>query len=73
MERLAVLYVHNASSLVYHMYKLISNFIDPVTREKIVFLPPDQEAAAAILAKDVPLEVRRRGVGILCCCCYCCF
>lgn len=57
VERLAVLYFHNASTVVQQLYRLVSSFIDPATREKIVFLPHDPQESAAILEKDIDLAV----------------
>jgi hypothetical protein len=62
VERLSTVYFHNASSVMMQLFKLVSPFIDPCTREKVVFLPHDPREAAAILAKDIDLSV-----GAACC------
>jgi hypothetical protein len=53
-------YFHNAGALLLQLYKLVSPFIDPRTREKVVFLPNDAAEAAAVLAKDIDVSVRAR-------------
>jgi len=57
VERLDRLYLHNASMALWQLYKLISGFIDPHTREKIVFLPHDAAEATAVLTREMDLEV----------------
>jgi hypothetical protein len=61
VERLSTVYFHNAGALLLQLYKLVSPFIDPRTREKVVFLPTDPREAAAVLAKDIDVAVRALG------------
>ena len=57
VERLSNIYFHNAGALLMQLFRLVSPFIDPVTRSKIIFLPSDPQEAAALLAKDIDVEV----------------
>ena len=52
-----MLYFWQASTVLMQLYKLVCPFIDPATREKVVFLPHDRAAASEILARDMDLEV----------------
>ncbi len=65
VERISTLYFHNAGSLLMQLYRLVAPFIDPVTRDKIVFLPRSAAEAAGVLARDMDLQVggERRAAG----------
>ncbi|KAI8471339.1 MAG: CRAL-TRIO domain-containing protein [Monoraphidium minutum] len=63
VERLSVLYFHNASTIVMQLYRLIAPFIDPATRDKVIFLPHDPKEAAAILERDMDLAILPLSLG----------
>ncbi|GBG00596.1 hypothetical protein Rsub_13386 [Raphidocelis subcapitata] len=63
VERLSHIYFHNAGAVMMQLFRLVSPFIDPVTRSKVVFLPSDPQEAAAILAKDIDLEMLPPNLG----------
>lgn len=63
VERLDVLYFHNASAVVKQLFRMVAPLVDPATREKIVFLPHDPMEAAAVLEKDMDLAILPRNLG----------
>ncbi|GBG00119.1 hypothetical protein Rsub_12730 [Raphidocelis subcapitata] len=63
VERLSHIYFHNAGALLLQLFRLVSPFIDPVTRSKVVFLPSDPQEAAAILAKDLDVAMLPPNLG----------
>lgn len=55
------MFCHKAGFVFEHLFKIISPLIDPVTRAKLVFLPNDDAEAAAVLEREIGLEVSRQG------------
>ena len=62
-ERLHRFLLFNAPSLFYAFFRAISPFIDPVTKEKIVFVPSGAEARRACLEATFRLEEWEEGLG----------
>ena len=46
------MYIHNASAVLHHLYRLVTPLVDPVTRRTVVFLPHGPAAAQEVLARD---------------------
>lgn len=56
VERLETMYIHGCSATFEFLYRLVEPFVDPVTRRKVVLLPRNDEAAAAILEQAIGKE-----------------
>ena len=62
-ERLHRFYALNVPMIFSAFWRAISPFIDPVTREKIVFLPTAPEAARAKLEESFDLAQLEEALG----------
>lgn len=62
--RLYKMYMFCPPMIFYGLWKMVSPFIDPVTREKVVFVL--EKDAAGAFTKDIDAQVRQGpGTGVL--------
>lgn len=63
VERVGRIYLCGAGCLLMKLYRLVTPFIDPVTRGKIVFLPHCPAESARLLSADVDPALLPPSVG----------